>query len=155
MIMGLCFDILNACVEYAQRGCIMEDRKTAKGNKDTKGNKDIKGLGSVKIADEVVGMIAALAADEVEGVHGMSGDVTRELLDKVGVKPAGRGVKVDVNGKLVKLYMSIVMEYGYNIPTTCQKVQDKVKTTVENMTGLEVTDISVKISGISVSGKNQ
>ena len=126
----------------------MEDKKVSKSVKDSHG------LGSVKIADEVVGMIAALAATEVEGVHGMPGDVTSELLDKVGVKAAGRGVKVAVNGKNVKIDISIVMEYGYNIPTTCQQVQDKIKTTVENMTGLEVTDIGVKISGIKVSGKN-
>ena len=126
----------------------MEDKKVSKSVKDSHG------LGSVKIADEVVGMIAALAATEVEGVHGMPGDVTSELLDKVGVKAAGRGVKVTVNGKNVKIDISIVMEYGYNIPTTCQQVQDKIKTTVENMTGLEVTDIGVKISGIKVSGKN-
>ncbi|MBO4899493.1 MAG: Asp23/Gls24 family envelope stress response protein [Lachnospiraceae bacterium] len=126
----------------------MEDKKVSKSAKDSQG------LGSVKIADEVVGMIAALAATEVEGVHGMPGDVTSELLDKVGVKAAGRGVKVAVNGKNVKIDISIVMEYGYNIPTTCQQVQDKIKTTVENMTGLEVTDIGVKISGIKVSGRN-
>ncbi|MCR5511210.1 Uncharacterized conserved protein YloU, alkaline shock protein (Asp23) family [Lachnospiraceae bacterium XBB2008] len=126
----------------------MDDKKVSKSAKDSQG------LGSVKIADEVVGMIAALAATEVEGVHGMPGDVTSELLDKVGVKAAGRGVKVAVNGKNVKIDISIVMEYGYNIPTTCQQVQDKIKTTVENMTGLEVTDIGVKISGIKVSGRN-
>ena len=126
----------------------MEDKnKTSKKSEST-------GLGSVKIADDVVGMIAALAAGEVEGVHGMAGEVANELLDKVGVKAAGRGVKVDVNGKNVRLFLSIVMEYGYNIPTTCQKVQDKVKTAVENMTGLDVTDVSIKISGIRVSGKN-
>ena len=126
----------------------MEDKKR-KGSA-----KDSQGLGSVKIADEVVGMIAVLAASEVEGVHGVPGDVTSEFLDKVGVKGATRGVKVAVNGKHVRIDVSIVMEYGYNIPTTCQKVQDKIKTTVENMTGLEVTDIGVKISGIKVSGKN-
>ena len=126
----------------------MDDKKVSKSAKDSQG------LGSVKIADEVGGMIAALAATEVEGVHGMPGDVTSELLDKVGVKAAGRGVKVAVNGKNVKIDISIVMEYGYNIPTTCQQVQDKIKTTVENMTGLEVTDIGVKISGIKVSGRN-
>ena len=87
-------------------------------------------------------------------MHGMPGDVTSELLDKVGVKAAGRGVKDAVNGKNVKIDISIVMEYGYNIPTTCQQVQDKIKTTVENMTGLEVTDIGVKISGVEVSGRN-
>lgn len=125
----------------------MEEKNISKAEKDTHG------LGSVKIADEVVGMIAALAASEVDGVHGMAG--TADLLDKVGVKAAGRGVKVDVGDKNVRLHMSIVMEYGYNIPTTCQKVQDRVKTTVENMTGLDVTDVSVKISGIKVSGRNQ
>ncbi len=87
-------------------GEIMEDKKTRK--KETV----IIGPGSVKIADEVVGMIAALAAAEVDGVHGMAGAVTRELLDKMGVKASSRGVKVDVDGKQVRIYVSIVMEYG-------------------------------------------
>ncbi len=110
-------------------------------------------VGSVKIADDVVGMIAALAATEIDGVHGMAGDVTAELLDKVGVRALNRGVKVDVNGKSVKAYLSIVMEYGYNIPATCQKVQERVKSSVENMTSLTVTDVNVKISGISAPGR--
>ena len=110
-------------------------------------------IGSVKIADDVVGMIAALAATEIEGVHGMAGDVTAELLDRVGVRALNRGVKVDVSGKSVKAYLSIVMEYGYNLPATCQKVQERVKSSVENMTSLSVTDVNVKISGISAPGK--
>ena len=110
-------------------------------------------IGSVKIADDVVGMIAALAATEIEGVHGMAGDVTAELLDRVGVRALNRGVKGDVSGKSVKAYLSIVMEYGYNIPATCQKVQERVKSSVENMTSLSVTDVNVKISGISAPGK--
>lgn len=107
-------------------------------------------LGSVKIADDVVGMIAALAATEVEGVHGMTGNVTADLLDKVGVKTLTKGAKVEVNGKNVKAFVSIIVDYGVNIPTTCQKVQDKVKNSIENMTGLNVTDVDVKISGIEV-----
>lgn len=110
-------------------------------------------IGSVKIADDVVGMIAALATTEIEGVHGMAGDITAEILDRVGVKALGRGVKVTVNGKSVKAFVSIVMEYGYNIPSTCQKVQERVKSSVENMTGLEVTDVNVKISGISAKDR--
>ena len=110
-------------------------------------------IGSVKIADDVVGMIAALAATEIEGVHGMAGDVTAEILDMVGVRALNKGVKVAVNGRTVKAQVNIVMEYGYNIPATCQKVQDRVKTSVENMTGLEVTDVNVKISGISAQGR--
>lgn len=110
-------------------------------------------LGSVKIADDVVGMIIALAAAEIEGVHSVGGDVTSEILDRVGVRVGNRGVKVDVNGKSVKANVSIVMEYGYNIPVTCQKVQERVKTSVENMTGLDVVDVNIKISGISAPGR--
>ena len=110
-------------------------------------------VSSVKIADDVVGMIAAIAATEIEGVQGMAGNVTAEILDKVGVKAAAKGVKVQVNGKDVRVEISIIMEYGYNIPSTCQKVQEKVKNTIENMTGLSVSDVNVKISGISVPGK--
>ncbi len=110
-------------------------------------------IGSVKIADDVVGMIAALAATEIEGVHGMAGDVTAEILDKVGVRALNKGVKVAVNGRTVKAQVNIIMDYGYNIPATCQMVQDRVKTSVENMTGLEVTDVNVKISGISAQGR--
>jgi uncharacterized alkaline shock family protein YloU len=110
-------------------------------------------IGSVKIADDVVGMIAALAATEIEGVHGMAGDVTAEILDKVGVRALNKGVKVAVNGRTVKAQVNIIMDYGYNIPATCQMVQERVKTSVENMTGLEVTDVNVKISGISAQGR--
>lgn len=110
-------------------------------------------VGSIKIADEVVGMIAALAATEIEGVYGMAGNATAEILDRVGVKAATKGVKVTVFNKTVKAELSIVMEYGYNIPATCQKVQERVKNTIENMTGLNVTDVDVKISGINVAGR--
>jgi len=108
---------------------------------------------SVKIADEVVGMIAAIAATEIDGVNGMAGNVTADILDKVGVKAATKGVKVIVTGKNVKIDTAIIMEYGYNIPATCQKIQERVKTTVENMTGLNVTDVNIRIAGISVPGK--
>ena len=125
----------------------MEEKRTGMGeNSETC-------VGSVKIADDVVGVIAALAATEIEGVNSMAGSATSELLGRVGVKAASRGIKVAVNGKSVKVEASIVIEYGYNIPATCQKVQDKIKNTIENMTGLTVADVDVKISGISVPGK--
>lgn len=114
-----------------------------------KNTEDIKScLGSVKIADDVVGMIAALAATEVEGVHGMAGNVTAEILDRVGVKALNKGAKVEVKGKNVKAFVSVVMEYGFNIPSTCQKIQDRVKNAIENMTGLNVADVDVRIAGI-------
>lgn len=124
-----------------------------KDNKKKTTEEETAVVGSVKIADEVVGMIASIATTEVEGVHGMAGNVPAELMDRVGVKTPGRGVKVDVRNKKVNVDIAIVMEYGYNIPTTCQKVQDKVKSAIENMTGLKVTDVNVRISGISVPAK--
>lgn len=108
-------------------------------------------LGSVKIADDVVAMIAALAATEVEGVAAMFGNVTNELLSRVGVKNVAKGVRVEVLSKKVKIDLAIMMEYGYNIPATCQRVQIKVKNAVENMTGLDVTDINIRIAGVKVS----
>lgn len=108
-------------------------------------------FGTVKIADDVVAMIAALAATEVDGVAAMNGNVANELLSKVGVKGLAKGVRVDILNKKVKVELAITMEYGFNIPATCQSVQNKVKNAIENMTGLEVTDVNIRISGISLA----
>ncbi|MCM1263358.1 MAG: Asp23/Gls24 family envelope stress response protein [Butyrivibrio sp.] len=108
-------------------------------------------VGSVKIADDVVAMIAALAATEVEGIASMAGNVTHDLLSRVGVRNAAKGARVEVLQKKVKVDLAITIEYGYNIPATCQRVQAKVKNAVENMTGLEVTDVNIRIAGVSVS----
>lgn len=112
-------------------------------------------IGSVKIADDVVAMIAALAATEVDGVAAMAGNMTNELLSRVGVRNLAKGAKVEVLNKKVKVDIAITVEYGYNIPSTCQSVQTKVKNAIENMTGLEVTDVNIRIAGISFSKQNQ
>jgi uncharacterized alkaline shock family protein YloU len=107
--------------------------------------------GTVQIADDVVAMIAAFAATEVEGVSAMAGNLTHELLNKVGVKNITKGVKVDVLGNNVMVDVAIVMEYGYNIPAACQKVQARVKGAIENMTGLHCSDVNVRITGVRVT----
>ncbi len=112
---------------------------------------DDENLGTVKIADDVVAMIAALAATEVEGVAAMSGNMTNELLSRVGVKSMAKGTRVEVLQKKVKVDLAITIEYGFNIPATCQRVQTKVKNAVENMTGLEVNDVNIRIAGINVA----
>ena len=112
---------------------------------------DNENLGTVKIADDVVAMIAALAATEVEGVAAMSGNMTNELLSRVGVKNMAKGTRVEVLQKKVKVDLAITIEYGFNIPATCQRVQTKVKNAVENMTGLEVNDVNIRIAGINVA----
>lgn len=108
-------------------------------------------FGTVKIADDVVAMIAALAATEVDGVASMNGNVANELLSRVGVKGLAKGVRVDIFNKKVKVELAVTMEYGFNIPATCQMVQNRVKTAIENMTGLEVTDVNIRIAGINMA----
>ena len=106
-------------------------------------------VGSVKIADDVVAMIAGLAAMEIDGVSAMAGNISRELMSKVGVKNLAKGVKVEILGKRVIVDMAIIVGYGFNIPAISQKVQLKVKTAIENMTGLQVTDVNLRIAGVS------
>ena len=107
-------------------------------------------IGSVKIANDVIGMIAALAAMEIDGVSGMPGNITSESLQKSG-KKLTKGVRVQLSGKNVAVDLALLMGYGFNISATSQKVQTRVKSTVENMTGLNVTDVNVHISGITVA----
>lgn len=108
------------------------------------------GVGAVQIADDVVAMIASLAATEIEGVSAMVGNITNELMSKVGMKSLTKGVKVDISEKNVAVDLAVIMEYGYNIPSTCQKVQQKVKTAIENMTGLNCTDVNIRIAGVNM-----
>ena len=112
--------------------------------------KDEESVGSVQIADDVVAMIASLATTEIEGVSAMAGNVTNELMSKVGMKKLTKGVKVDVVDGNVKVDLAVTMEYGYNIPVTCQKVQQKVKNAIENMTGLTCTDVNIRIAGVNM-----
>ena len=107
-------------------------------------------IGSVQIADEVVAMIASLAAMEVEGVYSLAGKVTNELMSKVGVKSLTKGVRVQVTGSNVRVDLALSLEYGYNIPGTSAKVQEKVKNAIENMTGLTVTDVNIRIVNVNM-----
>ena len=107
-------------------------------------------LGEVKIADEVVAIIAGLAAMEVEGVASMAGNATKELISKLGMKSLSKGVRVDVLEGIVTVMMALNLKYGYNIKSTTAKVQEKVKTAIENMTGLEVADVNIRIAGVEI-----
>ena len=84
-------------------------------------------IGEVQIADEVVAIIAGLAATEVSGVDSMAGNITNELVGKLGMKNLSKGVKVDVTEEHVSVDLSLNMKYGYNIPEVSEKVQEKVK----------------------------
>lgn len=103
---------------------------------------------SIKIADEVIKCIAAYAAADIEGVAGMAGNATNELIAKLGGKTLEKGVKLSVNGEDVKVALSVVLKYGYSIPDISVKIQDKVRTTIESMTGLSVSSVDVNIADI-------
>ncbi|MCR5800269.1 MAG: Asp23/Gls24 family envelope stress response protein [Lachnospiraceae bacterium] len=119
-------------------------------NNEKKYNVTEEGIGSVQIADEVVAVIVAIAATEVEGVAAMGENITNEIMSKVGIKNLAKGVKLSIDNMKVSVEVKLTVEYGYNIPATCAKVQEKVKNTVENMTGLTVTDVDVRITGVGV-----
>ena len=115
-----------------------------KEEKNTQKASDKGMIGEVKIADEVVAMIAGLAATEVSGVDSMAGNITNELVGKLGMKNLSKGVKVDVTEEHVSVDLSLNIKYGYNIPEVSEKVQEKVKSAIENMTGLEVSDVNIR-----------
>ncbi len=95
-------------------------------------------------------IIAGLAATEVEGVDSMAGNITNELVGRLGMKNLSKGVKVDVTEEHVSVDLSLNIKYGYNIPTVSEKVQDKVKSAIENMTGLNVLDVNIKIASVNM-----
>lgn len=110
-------------------------------------------LGEIKIADEVVAIIAGLAAMEVEGVASMAGNATREIISKLGVKSLSKGVGVDVLEGIVTVSLNLILKYGYSIMDISGKVQEKVKAAIENMTGLTVADVNIRIAGVEMDAE--
>ena len=125
----------------------------AKDERNTYTIQNDSSMGEVKIADEVVAIIAALAATEVEGVSAMAGNITNELIGKVGVKSLSKGVKVDVLEGVVTVSLALNLKYNYSIMEISTKVQEKVKNAVENMTGLEVADVNIKVAGVDMENQ--
>ena len=123
-----------------------DNRKTFKIKSDQ--------VGDVRIADEVVAIIAGLATTEVEGVSSMAGNITNEIVSKLGMKNLSKGILVEVMENEVKVDVAINIAYGYSIPDVSAKVQDKVKSAIENMTGLEVSIVNVRIASVDM-GNNK
>ncbi len=105
-------------------------------------------IGQVQIADDVVAVIAGLAATEAEGVEAMAGNITNELVSRLGMKKLSRGVKVQVTEDGVFVDLALVIRFGYNIPEVSENVQEKVKSAIENMTGLNVVEVNIRIASV-------
>ena len=106
--------------------------------------------GTIIVADEAIAVMAGLASMEVEGVASMAGNATRELISKIGIKSLSKGVKVDVLENVATVDVTLNLKYGYNVKKVSAKVQEKVKATVESMTGLVVADVNVRVAGIEL-----
>lgn len=107
-------------------------------------------LGQIVVEDEVVAVIAGLAAMEVEGVASMAGNATKDIISKLGKKTLSKGVSVDILEGVATVAITLNLKYGYNIMDISGRVQEKVKVAVENMTGLTVADVNVRVAGIEV-----
>lgn len=106
------------------------------------------GVGTVKIADEVIAVVAGLAATEVKGVASLGGGITNNTVARKGIKALSKGMKLSVDNDQVSVNLIVNLEYGYSIPQTASEVQEKVKSAIENMTGMEVTEVNVRVAGV-------
>lgn len=112
--------------------------------------------GTVNIADEVIAVIAGMAAAEVEGVVGMVGKLHGELVELLGMKNLGKGIKVRVNeAEEITLDLAVIIEADVSVQEVTARIQQKVKSTVENMTGLTVAAVNIKVSGVEVKAKDK
>ena len=105
-------------------------------------------MGTVKISDEVIAIISALAATEPEGIASIREGLSGDQITKSGMKALAKSVKVDIENDKVTIHLVLNMKYGYNIPDTTKQAQEKVKEVVENMTGLNVVGVHVSISEV-------
>ena len=108
----------------------------------------VEGNDTIKIANEAVATYAGIAVSEVQGVYGMSGGFAGLTEALSGKKNLTKGIKVDVSEKNAKIDVSIIVEYGARIPDVAFEIQTRVKKSVENMTGLKVTEVNVHVQGV-------
>ncbi len=111
--------------------------------------------GSIKISDEVVAIISGIAATEIPGVAGMSGGIAGGIAEMLGRKNLSKGVKVEVGEKEAAIDLYIIVEYGSRIPDVAWEIQEKVKKTVQTMTGLDVIEVNIHIQGVNIEKEHR
>jgi uncharacterized alkaline shock family protein YloU len=113
------------------------------------------GLGKVEIAPEVIEVIAGIAASEVEGVSQMRGNFASGVVERLGKKNHGKGVKVELTEEGIKVDVYCMMKFGVSIPAVAQKVQDNIRQALLNMTALEAEEVNIHIVGIQFENQKQ
>ena len=112
-------------------------------------------IGAIKITDEVVAIIAGIAATEVPGVAGMSGGIAGGIAEALGRKNLSKGVKVEAGEKEAAIDLYIIVEYGFRIPDVAWSIQEKVKKAVETMTGLSVIEVNIHVQGVNIEREHK
>ena len=110
--------------------------------------------GQIVIADEVVAIIAGIAATEVKGVDSMYGGWSGEIISRMGIRDLSKGVSISIEDGHVSVKLSLNVRYGYSSPDVSRNVQDKVASAIESMTGLSVLDVNIRIAGV-VNAENE
>ena len=114
------------------------------------------GNNNIKIADDVVAVIAGMAVSEIQGVANMAGGFAGGISEVLsGKKNFAKGIKVDVGEKETKIDVNIIVEYGTRIPEIAYEIQTKVKKAVETMTGLKVLEVNVHVQGVNINNNNE
>jgi uncharacterized alkaline shock family protein YloU len=109
----------------------------------------------IKISNDVIAVIAGVAASEVPGVSAMAGGLTGGLTEALkGKKNLAKGIKVEATEKIAKIDVNIIVEYGSRIPDVAFEIQNRVKKSVESMTGLKVEEVNVHVQGVNTESLN-
>ena len=106
-------------------------------------------IGAVRVADEVVSVIAGLAATDIEGIAGMSGGLVGGIAEMLGRKNLSKGVQVEVGEREAAVDLYIIVKFGVRIPEVALNVQERVKEAIEQMTGLKVVEVNVHVQGVA------
>ena len=106
--------------------------------------------GVVEVRDEMVTKIAGLAATSVDGVDSLYGNITAELISKVGRKNLASGVEIVENERGVDVYVALVVEMGCSIQEVCTKVQQKIKSDIQDMLGINVGEVNIRVASVKV-----
>ncbi|MCJ7839356.1 Asp23/Gls24 family envelope stress response protein [Lederbergia sp. NSJ-179] len=105
--------------------------------------------GKIEIAPEVIEVIAGIAASEVDGIAQMRGNFASGVVEKLGKKNHGKGIRVELTEEGIKVDVFCLMNFGVSIPTIAQKVQDNIQQTLYNMTALEAKEVNIHIVGVA------
>lgn len=118
-------------------------------------NQEHTGLGKVEIAPEVIEVIAGIAAAEVEGVAQMRGNFATGVVERLGKKNHGKGVKVDLTEEGIKVDIYCLMKFGVSIPNVAQKIQDNIRQALLNMTALDASEVNIHVVGVLFENQKQ